>query len=126
MTHGLVRLWLRIEASVVCTASVWVYAQSGRGWGLFAALILVPDVSLVGYLGGPRVGAAVYNAVHSYAAPLLLALWSAGTGRGDWLPLLAIWTAHNALDRAVGYGLKYPTSFGETHLGLVGRRLPRV
>jgi hypothetical protein len=122
VTHGSVRLWLRIEAAVVCAASVWVYAQSGRGWGLFAALILVPDASLAGYLGGLRVGAAVYNAVHSYAAPLLLALCSAATGHGAWVPFFAIWTAHNALDRAVGYGLKYPTSFGETHLGPVGRR----
>jgi hypothetical protein len=126
VTHGSVRLWLRIEAAVVCAASVWVYAQSGRGWGLFAALILVPDVSIAGYLGGPRVGAAVYNAVHSYAAPLLLGLWGVGTGHGNWLPFLAVWTAHSALDRAVGYGLKYPTSFGETHLGRIGRRVPTV
>jgi hypothetical protein len=27
-----------------------------------------------------------------------------------------IWTAHIAMDRALGYGLKYPTAFKSTHL----------
>jgi hypothetical protein len=30
--------------------------------------------------------------------------------------------AHVGMDRAVGYGLKYPTAFGRTHLGVVGRK----
>jgi hypothetical protein len=27
-----------------------------------------------------------------------------------------IWFAHISMDRTVGYGLKYPTSFKDTHL----------
>jgi hypothetical protein len=32
-----------------------------------------------------------------------------------------IWIAHIGFDRALGYGLKYPTGFGDTHLGRIGR-----
>lgn len=97
-----------------------LYARGDHSWILFAALFLVPDVSFVGYLAGPRVGAATYNALHSYAGPLLLAGVFVLTGRPAAIPL--IWLAHVGFDRALGYGLKYDSAFGETHLGRIGRR----
>ncbi len=38
------------------------------------------------------------------------------------LPEAVIWFAHLGFDRLLGYGLKYPTTFGDTHLGMSGRR----
>jgi hypothetical protein len=79
-------------------------------------LFLAPDVSFLGYTGGPRAGAAAYNAVHTYVWPILLASvgvlaeWDPGTTLG------LVWLAHVGLDRALGYGLKYPTAFKDTHL----------
>ena len=35
--------------------------------------------------------------------------------------MAAIWTAHIAMDRALGYGLKLPTGFTDTHLGRIGK-----
>ena len=86
---------------------------------MFAMLFLAPDASFAGYLGGPRIGAAVYNVAHSYVGPLILAGTLLGTGTG--LPLAFLWAAHIGFDRALGYGLKYPSAFADTHLGRIGR-----
>jgi hypothetical protein len=118
--HGAVtgapNLILRAEGLGVVALAAWAYAQLGMGWGLFAILILVPDLSMLGYLAGPRIGAATYNAAHTYLAVLaLLALGQFGA-----LPILTalglIWAAHIGADRLMGYGLKYPTAFRATHL----------
>lgn len=99
--------------------AVLLFARTDATWLLFAALFVVPDVSFAAYLAGPRAGARVYNVMHSYAAPLLLAFAMLGTGNSPAIAL--IWAAHIGFDRAVGYGLKYPTAFGSTHLGRIGR-----
>lgn len=97
-------------------ASVWLYAQHGMGWLWFGALILAPDLSMLGYLAGPRVGAASYDAVHTYAAPaLVVLLMLVGALPPLWgVPL--VWAAHVGADRLLGFGLKYPTAFQDTHL----------
>jgi hypothetical protein len=64
---------LRLEGVVVLAAAVAAYAQHDRSWWLFAALLLTPDLSMLGYLVGPRLGATAYNAVHTYVGPFLLA-----------------------------------------------------
>ena len=116
---GSVRLWLRLEGLAVLALAAYLYARGGHSWVLFAALVLVPDLSFAGYLAGPRAGAAVYNALHSYIGPLALAVALLAT---DHSPAVAlIWAAHIGFDRLMGYGLKYPTGFGDTHLGAIGR-----
>ena len=123
-TVGGVRALLRLEGAAVLVASLAAYAQFGAGWGVFALWLLVPDLSLLGYLAGPRTGAALHNAAHSYVGPVaLLALgvlaampWAVAGG--------LIWCAHIGLDRALGYGLKYASGFGHTHLGRIGRADP--
>ena len=106
---------LRLEGAIVLALAAWAFSHTGTSWGWFAGLLLVPDAAMLGYLGGPRLGAAAYNAVHTYTAPALLALaspvWSLA------LPLALIWAAHIGMDRMLGYGLKLPTGFQDTHLG---------
>lgn len=79
-------------------------------------LAFAPDLSMVGYLAGPRVGARTYNAVDTYVAPLLLAAVGSLLGSPPAVLLAVIWAGHVGVDRALGYGLKYPTAFGDTHL----------
>ena len=88
---------------------------------LLVPLLLVPDISMVGYLGGPRLGAVTYNLAHNLVTAL-------GTLAIGWFvpiaPLAlagAIVIAHVGMDRALGYGLKLPTGFKDTHLGRIGR-----
>ena len=119
---GTVRTILRLEGFAVFALSAGAYAFWGQhGWGMFALLFLAPDLSMLGYLGGPRLGASAYNIVHSYVGPAALgyaALFWLGT---FWLALALIWSAHIGFDRVLGYGLKLPTGFHATHLGPIGR-----
>jgi hypothetical protein len=81
----------------------------------------VPDGCFAGYVGGPRVGAICYNVAHSHVVPLLLIAWSVLSSSASLLSVALIWLAHIGLDRALGFGLKYPTGFRDTHLGEIGR-----
>ena len=98
---------------------LWL-ANGGPPLLLVPAWLLV-DASMVGYLGGPLPGSITYNAAHNLVLPLaLIGLgWWTGTG---WLVLAgAVFTAHVGLDRVLGYGLKLPTDFRDTHLGRIGK-----
>ncbi len=116
---GGVRTLLRLEGAAVLALCVYLYAQGGHSWALFALLILAPDLAMIGYLGGPRTGALVYNLAHTYVGPALLGIVWIGLDRPPVAAL--IWAAHIGLDRMIGYGLKYPSAFGDTHLGRVGK-----
>lgn len=113
---------LRVEGLALLIAAVAIYSQQGGSWWLFALLLFTPDLAMLGYLAGPHAGAAVYNMVHTSALPILLALIAWFTGGTVLLLVSLIWLAHIGLDRLVGYGLKLPTGFSDTHLGQIGRR----
>ncbi len=118
---GGVAVLLRLEGLAVFAAALAVYSHLGASWLAFAALFLAPDLAMAAYLGGPRLGASVYNLAHSYVAPL--ALGAAGVALGSPVaPAIAlVWIAHIGFDRALGFGLKYATGFGDSHLGRFGR-----
>lgn len=110
---------LRVEGITMLAGSVLFYWLYGGSWWMFALLLLAPDASMLGYLGGPRFGAAAYNAFHSYPLPAVLAAFGLLGGFPLALAVALVWFAHIGMDRAVGYGLKYPTAFGDTHLSRV-------
>jgi len=117
---GGVRILLRLEGLTLFAGMVLLYAVWGGSWAVFALLFLAPDLSFLAYLADSRLGAIVYNAVHSYMAPVVLL--TAGFAL-EWPLLLSvamIWLAHIGIDRALGYGLKYQAGFGFTHLGRMG------
>ena len=119
-TGGVASL-LRLEGLAVLAAAVSAYAFIGGSWLLFALLLLAPDLAMIGYRFGPVGGAAAYNAAHTYLAPAALGAAGLALGAPTMQALALIWIAHIGLDRALGYGLKYPTGFGHTHLGRSGR-----
>lgn len=116
-----VRAILRGEAIAAFAAGIALWIGNGGSLLLLIPALLLPDVSMVGYLRDARVGAVTYNAVHNWVLAAL------AIGLGWWLavPLLllagAILLAHVGMDRALGYGLKLPTDFRDTHLGRIGR-----
>ncbi|MGO4871774.1 MAG: DUF4260 family protein [Roseiarcus sp.] len=118
---GGVAVLLRLEGLAVFAAALAAYSYLGASWIAFAALFLAPDVAIAAYLAGPRLGAFVYNLAHAYFAPLALAAAGLAIGAGAAEALALVWIAHIGIDRALGFGLKYATGFGETHLGRVGR-----
>lgn len=115
------RLLLRLEGAALVVLAVVLYAKTAMPWWLFAALFLTPDLSFLGYLAGPRIGAIAYNSVHTLLGPIALALAGFLLPSFDLIALALIWTAHVGFDRLLGYGLKYQAGFGFTHLGRIGR-----
>jgi hypothetical protein len=107
---------LRPEGLGVTALSAVLFAHSGASWWLFIALWLIPDISIFGYMAGPRRGAYCYNTVHSYLLPVALAVVALLLQRTVWLPFALIWFNHIGVDRLCGYGLKYAEGFGFTHL----------
>ncbi len=114
---------LRLEGLALGLLCVWLYHAFHQPWWIFAVLVLVPDLSMLGYLGGPRIGAAIYNAAHSWvtAAALFFVVWY-GFGDSTFaLSLPFILGAHIGIDRALGFGLKHASGFKDTHLGRLGK-----
>jgi hypothetical protein len=119
---GGVRLLLRLEGFAALAVALAIYWQNDFSWLAFALFFLTPDLAMLAYFAGPRAGAFGYNLAHTYVLPLALALFGLFGG----VPFAAagglIWIAHIGFDRALGYGLKYPTAFGDTHLSGARRR----
>ncbi len=97
-------------------------------WWMPFALFLAFDLSALGYLRSPRVGAVGYNLVHNYTAPALLGAAAVVAGSAGAATAAAVtgiaalaWAFHVAVDRALGYGLKLDDAFTHTHLGWIGR-----
>ena len=111
---------LRFEGIALFGAATATYFWLGAPVWLFVVLALAPDISMLGYLAGPHTGSRLYNVFHTYLVPIALGaigFW-AGIPPITWVAL--VWIAHIGMDRAVGYGLKYPTGFKHTHLSREG------
>ncbi len=118
---GGVRMLLRLEGLAVLALALAAYYQMGFSWLAFVVFFLAPDLSMLAYLAGPQAGAVGYNLVHTYVLPLTLAGIAAVAAWPIAAAAAIIWVAHIGADRALGYGLKYPSRFGDTHLGRIGR-----
>jgi Domain of unknown function (DUF4260) len=116
VTERLPRLLLHTEGVAVAAATVVLYFHAGYPWWLLLALALAPDLSMLGYLGGPRVGAQAYDAAHTYVLPVALATAGVLGDAERAVQIGLIWLAHIGIDRALGYGLKYPSAFEDSHL----------
>jgi hypothetical protein len=116
---SLPRVLLSVEGAALFAGALALYVMRGYNGWMFALFLLAPDLSAVGYLINPRSGAAIYNVAHTYALPMALGVVSLIAGWGFGLQVALIWLAHIGMDRAVGYGLKYPTAFKDTHLSRV-------
>jgi hypothetical protein len=112
---------LKLEELALFALSIWLFGGTRLPWWLYPALLLAPDLGILGYAAGPRVGAITYNLAHFKAVAVVL--YAVGISMA--LPGLAlaglIVLRHSSLDRVLGYGLKYPDAFHHTHLGMIGR-----
>lgn len=112
---------LRLEGAALAAAAIAGYFAIDGSWLLFAVLILAPDLSMAGYAAGPRVGAAAYNACHVTVAPIALLMAGYVAAWPLAVTIGLVWLAHIGVDRALGYGLKLPSDFRDTHLGRISR-----
>ncbi|MHB8501719.1 MAG: DUF4260 domain-containing protein [Candidatus Acidiferrales bacterium] len=116
---------LHLEGAGALVASLLVFHWSHGSWLLFSVLFLVPDLSMLGYIANVRVGTITYNAFHTYLGPLALAAYASASDRLAVFSISLIWFAHIGFDRMLGFGLKYPTRFKDTHLN-PDRHTPQI
>ena len=116
-----IRPWLRAEGLATFGAGLAGFLSLGLPWWAFVLFLIAPDVSMVGYARGPRLGAIVYNLAHDLATGLAVASVGLAIGNVPVAAAGAILVAHSGMDRMAGYGLKLPSSFKDTHLGRIGR-----
>jgi hypothetical protein len=111
----------RIEGGVLLALSLLIYWKLAGPWLWYILLILAPDLFMLGYTRGPGLGAAVYNLGHTWLLPAILAAVGVIGGTSLAVDVALIWLGHIGVDRLLGYGLKFPTGFQDTHLGRIGR-----
>lgn len=107
---------VRLESAAILAVALYLYSKNGESWILFAVLFLVPDLTIPIYFANRQAGAAAYNLVHTYAWPALLVGIAVGGGSDLMLSIGLIWFAHIGADRMLGFGLKYPVDFKQTHI----------
>jgi Domain of unknown function (DUF4260) len=110
------RLLLRIEGVILAAAAIAVYLHLDYSVLGLIGLLVVVDLSLLGFLVSPRVGTLTYNLAHTTALPLVLGAIGILTDGSIPVQVALAWLAHIGIDRTLGFGLKYPSAFSDTHL----------
>jgi hypothetical protein len=111
----------RVENAAIAVLAAVSFVELGFSWWWLAALFVLFDVSMVGYLHDPRLGAWLYNTVHSYIGPAACGVVAVVSSSRDLAFVALVWAFHIGVDRLLGYGLKLRDRFTDTHLGEIGR-----
>jgi hypothetical protein len=113
---------LQLEELGMFLFGIFLFNQLDFAWWWFLVLILAPDLAMIGYLFGNRIGAFSYNLFHHRALAVLI--YALGFYySNDWSQLIGVMLfAHASMDRVFGYGLKYEKGFKFTHLGEIGKK----
>ena len=121
MVVGTPRRLLRIEGATLVAGSLIAYSTTDQAWWLVPLTLLLPDLTMIGYLGSTRLGSYLYNLGHSTPMPAAIVAIGWWQDKSLVVALGLVWLAHIGLDRLIGYGLKYDDHFQHTHLGRLGR-----
>jgi hypothetical protein len=112
---------LKLEEGALFLLSLFLFSQLNFAWWWFPALLLLPDIGMIGYLINPKIGAYTYNFLHFRLVATIVALYAVTYGNDYWKLAAIILFAHISFDRMIGYGLKYTNGFDKTHLGTIGK-----
>lgn len=112
---------LTLEEIAQFTLGIFLFSRLGFAWWWFPALILVPDLSMVGYLINSKIGAWAYNFFHHKLLAIIVLIVGYFADNQHLELAGVILFAHSAMDRVFGYGLKYEDAFTNTHLGKIGK-----
>ncbi|HLS66305.1 MAG TPA: DUF4260 domain-containing protein [Pseudogracilibacillus sp.] len=110
---------LHVEGTIVFLLTIYFYFSLQLNWLIFFILLFAPDLAMVGYLKNVKFGSIIYNLVHTYTLPAIMLVSSLQLQHDFVFMLSLIWIAHIGMDRMLGFGLKYPTHFHDTHLNRV-------
>lgn len=110
------KILLKSEELIQFLGAIYLFSRLQFAWWWFPALILLPDISMIGYLINPAVGAVLYNVFHHKGLGIIIGLLGLMTGNQNLMLAGIILFAHSSMDRMMGYGLKYLDSFKHTSL----------
>jgi len=108
---------LKSEELIQFLGAIYLFSRLNFAWWWFPALLLVPDLSMIGYVINPAVGAVLYNLAHHKGLGVVIGLIGLMMGMQTLMLAGIILFAHSSMDRMFGYGLKYADSFKHTSLG---------
>ncbi|PNQ75123.1 DUF4260 domain-containing protein [Hanstruepera neustonica] len=112
---------LKLEEFAMFGLGILAFNQLHYPWWWFLVLLLTPDIGMLGYLINSKVGAFTYNLCHHKGLAIIIYIIGVAYNN-DLIQLIGIMVfSHASLDRIFGYGLKYNSSFQNTHLGKVGK-----
>ena len=112
---------LKLEEAALFLLCIFLFNQLNFAWWWLPALLLLPDLGMLGYLVSTKTGAFTYNLLHHRLVAAAVAFYALAYGGDYWKLAAIILFAHISFDRVLGYGLKYSDSFSNTHLGLIGK-----
>lgn len=112
---------LKVEEFGLFLLCVVLFSTLNIAWWWFPALLLLPDLGMIGYVINSKAGAFTYNLVHHRLVASFVAAIAIYLDDSNWKLAAIILFAHISFDRIMGYGLKYEDSFHNTHLGIIGK-----
>lgn len=118
------KLLLNLEEWGIFLLCLFLFSRLPFAWWWFPALLLLPDIGMLGYVAGPKVGAWTYNLLHHRTLAAVVAAYALWVNDDRWKLAALILFAHISMDRALGYGLKHETGFADTHLGTLPMKKP--
>ncbi len=113
---------LKLEEVGIFLLCIFLFSKLNFAWWWFPALLMLPDIGMIGYIINSKIGAFTYNLLHHRFVASLVAFYALTYGNEYWKLAAIILFAHISLDRILGYGLKYNDSFSNTHLGVIGKK----
>ena len=112
---------LKLEDLAELLLAIFLFSKMNFAWWWFPALILLPDLSMLGYIVNAKVGAALYNFIHHKGVGILIVIVGFLASNEVLMLTGIILFGHSSMDRLFGYGLKYNDNFKHTHLGMIGK-----
>jgi hypothetical protein len=113
---------IKLEEAAQFALSIILFSQLPFAWWTFPVLLLLPDLSMLGYLISAKAGGFTYNLVHHKALAIILGVAGLFLQHNELILAGTLLFGHSSMDRMMGYGLKYDQGFSYTHLGEVGRQ----
>ncbi|MNL14702.1 hypothetical protein D3C87_1356570 [compost metagenome] len=112
---------IKLEELGLFILGIYLFSFLNFEWWWFLVLILVPDLSMLGYIFGNKSGAFFYNIFHHKGVAILVYILGCYLKIELFQLIGVILFSHSSMDRMFGYGLKYESGFKYTHLGEIGK-----
>jgi len=113
---------LKLEELAQFLFGIYLFSLLNYNWWLFPVLLFLPDIGMLGYIINTKMGAITYNIFHHKGLAIVIGLLGVYLQNELWMLMGIILFSHAALDRILGYGLKYQDNFKNTHLGKIGQK----